>query len=143
MYGSIAGIQPLAPGFKKIQIRPQVGDIGQLSLSYHTVLGPILFRSRGKLGNRIINIKLPEGCQAELVLPDKEQMGSAALVAIPSVAIPSVAVPSAAGKITRIDPKTKKPLATPASMSSFNPDLGTKRYRLEGGKEYQFVFKMT
>jgi hypothetical protein len=137
MYCSVAGIQPLAPGFKKVQIRPQVGDIGQLSLSYHTVLGPILFRSRGKLGNRIINIKLPEGCQAELVLPDKEPMGSAALVAVPSVATPSV------GKATKIDPKTKKPISAVAASGSFNPDLGTKRYRLEGGKEYQFVFKIT
>jgi alpha-L-rhamnosidase len=137
MYGSVAGIQPLTPGFKKVQIRPQVGDIGQLSLSYHTVLGPILFRSRGKLGNRIINIKLPEGCQAELVLPDKEPMGSAALVSVPAVALPS------AGKTTKIDPKTKKPVAFTAGTSSFNPDLGTKRYRLEGGKEYQFVLKNT
>ncbi len=136
MYCSVAGIQPLVAGFKKVQIRPQIGDIGQLSLSYHTVLGPILFRSRGKLGNRIINIKLPLGCQAELVLSDKEAMGSAALVAIPPVVVPS------ASKATKIDLKTKK-IVVSASTVSFNPDLGTKRYRLEGGKEYQFVFKNT
>jgi alpha-L-rhamnosidase len=136
-YMNIAGIQPLTPGFKKIQIRPQLGDIGQLSLTYHTVLGPILFRSRGKIGNRIINIKLPDGCQAELVLSDKEPMGTAALVSAQSVSGPSV------NKITKIDPKTKKALVGVAASSSFSPDAGTKRYRLEGGKEYQFVFKMT
>ena len=136
MYGSVAGIQPLAAGFKKVQIRPQIGDIGQLSLSYHTVLGPILFRSRGKLGNRIINIKLPEGCQAELVLSDKEAMGSAALATLPIAAVPL------ANKTTKIDPKTKKVVAS-TSTASFNADLGTKRYRLEGGREYQFVFKNT
>lgn len=74
-YMNIAGIQPIAPAFKKAQIRPQLGDLAALSLTNHTVQGPIVFEAKGKLGNRMIRLQLPEGMDAELVVPEKEPLG--------------------------------------------------------------------
>ena len=73
-YMNLAGIQPLVPGFKKAQIRPQLGDLEQLSLMNYTVQGPILFSATGKFGNRTVEITLPQGCEAELVVPANEDI---------------------------------------------------------------------
>jgi alpha-L-rhamnosidase len=71
---NVAGIQPLAPGFRRCEIRPQPGDLESLELTARTVRGPIHFRSRGQLGDREISIGLPAGCEGELVLPTEEQV---------------------------------------------------------------------
>ncbi|MFN8343536.1 MAG: alpha-L-rhamnosidase N-terminal domain-containing protein [Spirosomataceae bacterium] len=73
-YMNLAGIQPLAPAFKKIQIRPQLGDLEQLSLINYTAQGSVLFSARGKLGNRTIEVTLPQNCEAELVVPVAEEI---------------------------------------------------------------------
>lgn len=74
-YMGLAGIQPTVPGCKKVQIRPQLGDLNQLSLTAHTVKGPILFRATGNLGRRNVLISLPAGCEGELVVPNGEKIG--------------------------------------------------------------------
>ena len=38
---SLAGIQPLAPGFRRCGIRPQLADLELLELTVHTVQGRI------------------------------------------------------------------------------------------------------
>jgi hypothetical protein len=38
---SLAGIQPLAPGFRRCEIRPQLADLKLLELTVHTVQGRI------------------------------------------------------------------------------------------------------
>jgi len=78
---NVAGIQPLEPGFRRCEIRPQLGDLEDLDLTAHTVRGPIHFRSQGPLGQRELAITLPTGCEGELVLsageqPDLERLGS-------------------------------------------------------------------
>jgi hypothetical protein len=73
-YMNLAGIQPLTPGFKKAQIRPQLGDLEQLSLMNYTAQGPILFSATGQPGNRTVEITLPQGCEAELVVPANEDI---------------------------------------------------------------------
>ncbi|MFN4147525.1 MAG: alpha-L-rhamnosidase N-terminal domain-containing protein [Runella sp.] len=73
-YMNLAGIEPLAPAFKKVQIRPQLGDLERLSLVNHTLQGPIHFEASGPLGNRKLRIVLPQGCEGELVVPADEAL---------------------------------------------------------------------
>jgi hypothetical protein len=71
---SLAGIQPLAPGFRRCEIRPQLADLELLELTVHTVQGRIEFSSRGKIGNRELTLALPSGCEGELVVSGKETL---------------------------------------------------------------------
>jgi len=71
---SLAGIQPLAPGFRRCEIRPQLADLELLELTVHTVQGRIEFSSRGKIGSRELTLTLPSGCEGELVVSSKETL---------------------------------------------------------------------
>jgi hypothetical protein len=71
---SLAGIQPLAPGFRRCEIRPQLADLELLELTVHTVQGRIEFSSRGKIGSRELTLALPSGCEGELVVSSKETL---------------------------------------------------------------------
>jgi len=82
---AIAGIKPLAPGFSRCEIRPQLGDLEHVSLVAHTVQGPIRFESEGPQGSRSLRIQVPEHCAAELILPAGEQVD---LSPLPSPAPP-------------------------------------------------------
>jgi hypothetical protein len=75
LFMDIAGIRPTAPGFTRCQIRPQLGDLEQLSLTANTVRGPIQFEARAEKGGHQVRIALPPGCTAELVLPKREPLG--------------------------------------------------------------------
>jgi alpha-L-rhamnosidase len=74
-YMGLAGIQPLEPGFRRVEVRPQLDDLEELELTAFTVRGPIQFRSTGKPGERELAVELPEGCEGELVLPEAETVG--------------------------------------------------------------------
>lgn len=78
-YHGFAGIQPLAPGFQRVEIRPQLADLARLDLTAYTVRGPIRFTAEGTLGNRDLTLALPPGCEGELVLPQKETVPLARL----------------------------------------------------------------
>ena len=71
---SLAGIRPLVPGFKRCEIRPQPADLEALELTVHSVQGPIEFSSRGKIGSRELTLKLPAGCDGELVVDAREAL---------------------------------------------------------------------
>ena len=71
-YMSLAGIQPLTPGFGRVEIRPLLDRLQRLALSCWTPKGQIDFRSEGVFGNRRLQISLPPDCTAELVLPPGE-----------------------------------------------------------------------
>jgi hypothetical protein len=70
LFQDIAGIRPLTPGFEQIAIRPQLADLPDLDLTAHTPRGPIQFTARALDGggHRVL-ITIPEGCQAELLVP--------------------------------------------------------------------------
>jgi alpha-L-rhamnosidase len=74
LYMDIAGIRPLEPGFSRYQIRPQPGDLTQLSLTAHTVKGPILYQSEGPQGRRKLTLELPEGGEGELIVDVRERL---------------------------------------------------------------------
>ncbi len=71
---SVAGIQPVAPGFQRFQIRPQPADLERLELTAHTVSGPIIVESQGLRGNRMLRLTLPPDAQGELVLSSEENI---------------------------------------------------------------------
>ncbi|MGB7294380.1 MAG: alpha-L-rhamnosidase C-terminal domain-containing protein [Candidatus Aminicenantales bacterium] len=71
-YMGLAGIRPLEPGFRRVEIRPQPEDLSQLELTARTVRGPLVFRSLGNRGNRELTLELPKGCAGEVVLSERE-----------------------------------------------------------------------
>jgi len=74
-YMGLAGIRPLEPGFRRVEIRPQPADLSQLELVARTVRGPLIFRLLGNRGNRELSLEMPEGCEGELVLDETETVG--------------------------------------------------------------------
>jgi len=74
LYMSIAGINPLEPGYAKYQIWPRLGKPEKLELTVHTVKGPIHFKSVGRLGDRKLTLVTPASGQGELVLDLREEI---------------------------------------------------------------------
>ncbi len=71
---TLAGIKPLVPGFSRCEIRPQLADLDLLELTVHSVQGPIEFSGRGNFGSRELTVKLPSGCEGELVVDQRETL---------------------------------------------------------------------
>jgi hypothetical protein len=69
LYQDIIGLRPLAPGFARLQLRPQLGDLPDLNTVAHTPRGPVEFRAKREGNVHHIEVKLPEECEAELLLP--------------------------------------------------------------------------
>jgi hypothetical protein len=80
-YMSLAGIQPLEPGFRRCRIRPQPASLELLELTAHTVRGAIGFGLVGPPGARELTVDLPPGCEAELVVDAAERLPLAPLAA--------------------------------------------------------------
>jgi hypothetical protein len=72
-YQGLAGIRPLAPGFARVELRPEPADLKAMELTVHTVRGPIHYTCTGERGNRELKIALPEGCEGELLLRRNEK----------------------------------------------------------------------
>jgi hypothetical protein len=70
LFMDIAGIRPAAPGFERVWVRPQLGDLPALELTVHTVRGPIGFRAEPAGGGHRVWLTLPEACPGELLLPE-------------------------------------------------------------------------
>jgi alpha-L-rhamnosidase len=73
-FQGVAGIWPLEPGFRRLELRPQPADLEMLELVVHTVPGPIRFRSQGLRGARQLTLDLPPRCEGELILHQSEQV---------------------------------------------------------------------
>jgi len=69
LFTDIAGIRPTAPGFARCQVRPQLGDLGHLDLTAHTVRGPIRFIAELVGDQHHGSLTLPPDCTGELLLP--------------------------------------------------------------------------
>jgi hypothetical protein len=77
LYMDVAGIRPAAPGFERVSVRPQLGDLPSLELTCHTVRGPIPFAARRQQGGHVVAVTLPEGMAGELLLPSGERVALA------------------------------------------------------------------
>lgn len=69
LFMDIAGIRPLAPGFEKVAIRPQLGDLPALALTAHTVRGAIHFEAQPETDGHRVALLLPLHCTGELLVP--------------------------------------------------------------------------
>jgi hypothetical protein len=69
LYQDIVGLRPLAPGFARLQLRPQLGDLPDLEVVAYTPRGPVKFRARREAGGHRVEVGLPPDCEAELLLP--------------------------------------------------------------------------
>ena len=72
----LAGIRPLEPGFARVAIRPQLGDLPDLELTAHTPRGPIAFHARAGRAT----VALPTGCEGEFHSPGRARSASPARV---------------------------------------------------------------
>ena len=73
-YMSLAGIQPIEPGFQRCEIRPQPANLDLLELTAYTIKGPLVFSARGKKGERDITLAIPDNCTGELVVRREEAL---------------------------------------------------------------------
>jgi hypothetical protein len=69
LFTDIAGIRPIAPGFARCQVRPQLGDLGHLDLTAYTVRGPIRLVAERVGDQHRVSLTLPPKCTGELLLP--------------------------------------------------------------------------
>lgn len=69
----LVGLLPLEPGFKRLELRPRLGDLADLELTAFTAKGPLRFSSHGQLGDRELTIETPP-TECELVLRRDERV---------------------------------------------------------------------
>ncbi|MBR9999713.1 MAG: alpha-L-rhamnosidase, partial [Cyclobacteriaceae bacterium] len=74
IYMGLLGLHPLSPGFGKIKIKPQLGDLSSARIVAQTVQGPVHFESQGITGNRKIIIHLPVKMTGYLELDPREKV---------------------------------------------------------------------
>lgn len=64
----LMGIRPLEPGFAKVQIRPQIGDLEWAEMTLPTIRGSIHMRVDGKS----LSVTIPANMQADIWLPNAQ-----------------------------------------------------------------------
>lgn len=78
-YHCLLGLRPLAPGFERYELRPQLGNLERFAITANTVRGPITLAAEGSKGARRLRLQLPPNAAGELVLPEAEQVELPAL----------------------------------------------------------------
>ena len=73
-FEGLAGIRPLTPGFGRVEVRPQLGDLPDLDLIAYTGRGPLHFQAQSRNGGHDVRLDLPLDCEGELVLPEGEKI---------------------------------------------------------------------
>lgn len=71
----VCGVAPLTPGFKTFYVRPQMGWLKRASTSFETKYGTIrvsLARKSSKSKTAELTIDVPEGTEAQVVLPNSK-----------------------------------------------------------------------
>jgi hypothetical protein len=107
LYMDVAGIRPRAPGFAKVEIRPQLGDLQELELVCHTPRGAVTFRAATQEEGHRAWVTLPADCPGELVLPVTEGRGVALTPADRALGLERFALP--AGETTEFDVPALRP----------------------------------
>lgn len=69
---NLAGIRPLSPGMKRVEIAPQLASLTDLGLVVHTPQGPIDFKCQGPRGERRLQLSLPPDVNGELLASMRE-----------------------------------------------------------------------
>jgi hypothetical protein len=107
LYMDVAGIRPGAPGFAKVEVRPQLGDLPGLELVAHTPRGPIVFRAEAQEEGHRASVTLPADLPGELVLPLTQGKGVAVTDSDRALGLERFALP--AGQTTEFDVPAVRP----------------------------------
>jgi alpha-L-rhamnosidase len=94
LFMDIAGLRPGEPGFRKVNVRPQLGDLPALELTLPTGLGPIVFRSQPEGQGHKVYLTLPADMEGELRLPSEAPTELRRLGVIRSLGLSRYALPS-------------------------------------------------
>jgi alpha-L-rhamnosidase len=71
-YRSLIGINPAAPGFEKIIIKPQpAGDLTWVKGSYTSVRGKIISEWQQQANTFSLRVSIPPNCAAEIWIPSE------------------------------------------------------------------------
>jgi len=70
---SIAGLSPLAPGWKRVAVNPFLGDLRKLRVSVPTPQGPIEAEFFGTDSGVAGRIAVPKGMQVQISDPDQSR----------------------------------------------------------------------
>ena len=66
----LMGIEPLEPGFSKIRIKPQPGNLASAEIKYPTIRGPVLVSLRNEAGHTFsMKVTTPANTLADVYLP--------------------------------------------------------------------------
>ena len=65
----LMGIRPLEPGWKRLIIQPQPGNLRYADIRVPTVKGYVSASFRRENGEFILRVHIPAGCAAQVVLP--------------------------------------------------------------------------
>ena len=68
-FHGLMGLRALEPGFKRYQIRPQLGDLEDLELTAFTIQGAITLTAKRTSGGHELVVYLPPRGDGELILP--------------------------------------------------------------------------
>jgi alpha-L-rhamnosidase len=69
LYMDVAGIRPAAPGFARVAVRPQLGDLRSLEVTARTVRGPVTVAAEASGAGHRVEVTLPPDTPGELALP--------------------------------------------------------------------------
>lgn len=78
-FRSLAGIEPVSPGFQNFIVRPQVvGDLSYVKASHETLYGTITVEWKKEKERFLLSVIVPVNTQATVILPDKkvQQVGA-------------------------------------------------------------------
>lgn len=64
----VCGIQPTSPGFKTFKVRPNLAGFKQVSYRMQTIHGCISFEGKIKDGRIVVDIEVPEGTLAHMIM---------------------------------------------------------------------------
>ena len=101
LFMDLAGIRPAAPGFERVVVRPQLGDLPLVELTCHTPRGPIGFRAEPQEEGHHVRVTLPAECPGELLLPASNGRGVVLTAEDAALGLERFALP--AGQTTEFD----------------------------------------
>jgi hypothetical protein len=78
MSARVLGISPASPGYRKIKIQPRVADLEWAKGSVPTPLGDVKVSWRRSGGKFQMELTIPPGAEARVILPDGSQHGVSA-----------------------------------------------------------------
>jgi len=72
----LMGINPLEPGFKKISIKPQIGDLEFAKMDFPTIKGKVSVNVFQRSGSYIVEINIPANTTARVFIIKGEKKGT-------------------------------------------------------------------